>query len=1030
MVQEVMPLLSVIIPVYNTEKYVERCLDSVLSQSYQRLEIIVVNDCSPGNIDIIIKSFMAKDERIKYAKHKKNKGLFLARLTGADLAHGDYIAFVDSDDYITSDYYHTLLRSAETYQSDIVIGKTIFQKQNEEKYIDNLHDCCFYFDQLDGTEVQEHYFKQKGLCYSWHTIWNKIYRKKLWDCCRPYYSQISQHLIMTEDVAFSTPLFYFANKVTTVRNDGYFYCENSSASTNIEKITLNRFEKNIKDLTLSFDFCKSFLDQVNAPEKYKTAVLEFRKQYSRLWRTLGEQTFLGVKHKKVMELMECFLPGYCEYSTSDDTFFESVQTKWNGGLEHIKNQIIESSCKYVSFDIFDTVVYRPLYRPTDLFYLLDRKFEALVKCNINFHKIRISGEEEMRWKCAEINPSFQDVTIEEIYQCIGEKYGLSIEVTSAMMNEEKKLEIQLCKPRKAAKELFDLALRCGKKVIFISDMYLDEDTIRMILENCGYKGYNKMYLSSTYRMTKHRRSLYHAALEDLMVKGSQILHIGDTWENDIIGAQQCGMSTIFFPKAVEIFENKVLGIRTAECSDIAKGACGCVINSAALMESLGYRTMLAVIANYYFDNPYRSFNEQSGFNIDPYFMGYYPLGMHMLGLSKWLLDSARKDKYKTIHFLARDGYLPIKAYEVFSSYFVDSPKSEYNYASRKSLFPAMIVNDIDFYDLPVEFRNHSPKTLLGVLKFCMKDISETEVANKLKEAGILYRKTFQSEHEYRCFLAYFLQNFYSREKHQKAYETVRLYYKNWETEKDVAFDLGYSGRIQAAISRLSGHGINVFFVHSDGLRESVLERKYPFKAICFYDFTPNMTGLIREHIFSDLGGSCVGFRMDNGRSVPVLENEKKTFQDRFTVDTMQRGALDFCRDFLNIFEKYLNYLPFKCQEVSLPFEGFLRNMKDIDRRIFCASYFEDMVYGANDNINIYEFLQNQYAGLPGNGLVNYQSTVSNLLYNRGKLTKLLIYSLFDRRTLKEKVKKKLTKHPLLFQFCRKGYKGLKRLVGK
>jgi hypothetical protein len=408
-------------------------------------------------------------------------------------------------------------------------------------------------------------------------------------------------------------------------------------------------------------------------------------------------------------------------------------------------------------------------------------------------------------------------------------------------------------------------------------------------------------------------------------------------------------------------------------------------------------------------------------------MGYYPLGMHMLGLSKWLLESAKKDGYETIHFLARDGYLPIKAYEMLAGSFADPPKAEYNYASRKALFPAMITSEMDFYDLPVEFHNHSPKTLLRVLKFCMIDVPETEIEEKLKKAGFLYGKTFQTAHEYRCFLTYFLENFYSRERHRLAYETARLYYKDWKKDKDVAFDLGYSGRIQAAISRLSGSGVNVYFVHSDGQREPVLERKYPFQAECFYDFTPNMTGLIREHILSDSGGSCVGFREENGKAFPILESEEKTFQDRFTVGTMQRGALDFCRDFLNIFGGYLNYLPFKCQEVSLPFEGFLRNMKDADLRVFSASYFEDMIYGANDNINIYEFLRNQYAGLPNIGFAEVHNPVDSLVWNRGKLTKLLVYSLFDRKTLKEKVKKKLKNHSFLFRLCRKGYHGLRKI---
>lgn len=155
-------LISIIIPVYNTEKYLKRCLDSVVNQSYKNIEIIVVNDCSPGNAEEIINSYMEHDERIKYVTYEKNKGLFCARLKGAEIATGDYIAFIDSDDYVTIDFYHCLVKNAIKNNSDIVIGKTIFEKSKEEQYINNLHDCCFLFDELNGEEVRNNYFNQRG----------------------------------------------------------------------------------------------------------------------------------------------------------------------------------------------------------------------------------------------------------------------------------------------------------------------------------------------------------------------------------------------------------------------------------------------------------------------------------------------------------------------------------------------------------------------------------------------------------------------------------------------------------------------------------------------------------------------------------------------------------------------------------------------------------------------------------------------------------------------------------------------------
>lgn len=1019
-------LISIVVPVFNTEKYVERCLKSLLSQTYANLEVIVVNDCSPGNIEELLQPLMHADDRIRYIRHEVNKGLFQARLTGADLAQGAYIAFADSDDYVGSNFYSGLLNRAEKDLSDIVIGRTVIHKQNGDQIRYTLHDASFNFDQLNGREVQEHYFDQKGNCYSWHTIWNKLYRKELWDRCRPYYDQISGHLIMTEDIAFSTPLFYFAQKVSTIKNDCYFYCENTTAATSIEKISFERFSKNIHDMKLSFEFCENFLTQVQAPEKYHRDFQMFRDKYARIWGSLGELVFLGTGQRKVKKLMEEFNPGGDIYRDYDDFFFESIQSPWGEGLEKIKLQIQDDQCEFVSFDIFDTAVYRPLSNPTDLFYLLDKKFEALAPNKITFHEIRTVGEAEARRKYGEIQPSFQDVTIDEIYQSIGEHFGLSADVTLAMMAEEKRLEIELCRPRKSAKELYELALRCGKKVIFTSDMYLDEETIRAILSKCGYAENGKIYLSSSYRMTKHRGDLFRAVIKDLGVGAGKILHIGDNPQNDVINAQKYGINSVLFPKALDVFENKIADAPTGGCSTVAQPAGGMVLDPQALMDSLGYRTMIAMIVNRYFDNPFRGFDPHSDFNADPYFVGYYPLGMHIFGLTTWLQRSLNSRSYERVHFLARDGYLPLRAYELFRNLGKSAPAARYAYASRKALMPAIVSDRLDFFDLPVEYRNHSPETLLKVLKFCTRDGEEAEVEAQLKTAGIPFGRVFERKEEYHRFIAYFLANLYSPEKHQQAYELAKGYYTGWMTNSDVAFDMGYSGRIQEAICRLAGQPIHVYFVHRDEVREPMLERKSAFRAECFYDFTPGMSGLIREHLFSEAGGSCIAFRQENGRTVPVLEDEEKKFTDRFVVEQIQRGALDFCRDFLETYGSYLAWLPFKNLELSLPFEGFLSSMRDADCRLFKASYFEDTVYGAKASINIYDFLKAQYARMVRPGM-DGPDMVNRLVYGRGKLTKLIGYTFFDRITLKEKVKKRLAEHKFLLHVTTKLYHGWKKI---
>lgn len=985
-----MDKLSVVIPVYNTEKYLTRCIESLINQTYRNAEYIFVNDCSQGNAEEIIKEYQAKDERIKYVTYDKNRGLFRARLAGAETAKGEYIAFMDSDDYATLDYYNTLINCIKEKNVEIAIGKTIFKRMDNSEYVRNLHDECFVFDKLEGEEVKKAYFEQKGLCFSWHTVWNKVYKKELWDKCFPYYKRINSHLIMTEDIAFSSLLFYNASSVASVENEGYFYCENENASTNSNKTTLKRFEKNMTDIKRVFEFVNEYLDEVCADKYIKECFLETKKYYARMWRELADNTFTGSELERATEIMDEFLPGFKEHTNSDFHFFASISTKWNSGLESIKENIIKSKCKYVSFDIFDTLIMRYVYRPEDVFLLMNKRFEELYKTNISFQKLRIGAERECRRRFGESNPEYQDVNIGEIYKCLADYYKIPYEVAEAMEEEEKRLEIELSYGRKAAKELFNVALLTGKEVILVSDMYLDEDTIKTMLEKAGYRGYKKLYLSSSMRLTKARGDIFKAVLKDLKAESKDILHIGDTWVNDIVRPKSLGIDTIFFPKAVEVFENKIKGINTNLCYNIAQTVSGTICNSAEFEESLGYRCMLAMAAGYYFDNPYRSFNDESDFNADPYFIGYYALGMHMTGLAKWICDNS--GEYDKIYFMARDGYLPMLAYNIYKNN--EKCDGKYIYTSRKLLLPLMIENKEDFFDLPVEYRNHTPATILELLSFCSRELKGNKLPFNTKDP-------FKDEESYYRFINYFIENLYDKEAHNEAIRRCVKYYEPVAKGKNVSFDMGYSGRIQTAVSRACGKGIDALFVHRDSKRSADMARKGNYKIKCLYDFYPYMSGLIREHILSDSSASCIGL---NEESQPVFDNIEKIYQDRFVVSKMQEGALDFVKDFKNIFGDYLDYISIKPFEVSMVFEGYLRCGKDIDRQIFKSSYFEDLVYGSRDNINIYEFIKSYLLSLPVNegakNAITKRDMLEEVVSGHNRITRAFAYMIFDPQLLK------------------------------
>lgn len=1006
--------ISIIIPVYNSEAYFDRCIGSVLEQSYPNLEVIVVNDGSKGDIDQRIKHYLEADDRVSYLKHEKNEGLFRARITGIKAAAGSYIAFLDSDDYVSYDYYRTLLARGEETQADIIIGKTVWENENG-RFVYNYHDSCFQFELLRGDEIQEAYFSQEASCYSWHTVWNKLYRKTLIDRCLPFLESIHRHIVMTEDLCFSSVFFYEAQLVARAEEEAYFYCANEQASTNTTKITMQKFEKNVEDMKCVFDVVSQYLERKGAQERILEHFRRAKLHYARMWQNLLNTAFSKPERKVGQKYLDCFCADIPMERLSDDFFYESLQTPWKGALEYFKQRIGQGTEQYISFDLFDTLVQRPFYQPEDLFLLLDTKFHRLSGSSVSFSKMRQLGERQARAALAARRPMEQDITLTEIYAAIGEIYSLGPEILREMQEEEKRLEVGFSTIRKSGRSIFQFAKAIGKKIFIITDMYLERPAIENILQKNGYSGYERVYISSEERRLKYNGDLFRCVFRDIPEAEKNILHVGDSWNSDIEGSKKAGIESIFLPKAIEVFENKIKDCCTNSCATLDCKAMGGMIAIERTPKNLGYRTMKALVAHQYFDDPYRPFRADSDMNSDPYFIGYYAVGMHLLGLCKWIDREVQKSGCKTVHFLSRDGYLPMQAYRYYREISHTHVRLSYLQTSRKSLMPMIVKTPENFFQLPVEYRAHSPRTLLRLLSFAAKELPEQQAAAIWKKYHIVPERRFEDEMDYAKFIRCFLREFYSEEKHQNAQGALRKYFAQIK-QGDIAFDMGYSGRIQAAISDACGRSVDVLFVHED-YDSSIQMKDYAgFQISSFYDYRPAVSGLFREQMLSEYCGSCVGYRSEGEKVLPMIEENDKTACDCCVIKNIQRGALEFVRDFTGLMAKNALFMDFSSIEASYPFEGLMKGASLTDLQIFRASYFEDDVWGAQKFINIEDYLRQQLAELnrkekaetaaAESGEIR-QETILELMNRKSKLVRALLWLLIDPRKFKEKARKNL-----------------------
>lgn len=619
--------------------------------------------------------------------------------------------------------------------------------------------------------------------------------------------------------------------------------------------------------------------------------------------------------------------------------------------------------EYISFDLFDTLVVRPFYNPDDLFGLLDNLFESYIQANISFKRIRTDGEKACREKMKFMHPEYQDVTLTEIYDYIASTYQIPDKICKKLMEKEVELEKKYICQRKTGKLLYDTAVSANKKIIITSDMYLEMDTIEQILQLNGYAGYEKIFLSSSERVLKSTGDLFSRIVQTLDIEPVSILHIGDSWVNDIVNAGEKGLAASHFPRTLDVFENKDKQYGTNGCGHIAEKISGSFIDYEQVKKSVGYGCMTAMAANKFFDNPFTVFKEYTDFNRNPYFIGYYLVGMHLAGILKWI-ERTVNDRYSKVWFTSRDGWLIMKAYVLYREIINPNlPPADYLYVSRKSMMPLIVSNKYDIFDLPINIENYSVEKVIKLLSFCTDDNKIPALQNYCKEEEYEYSQNFENIYVYQKFIQFYADNLYDEEKHRRNKAVIEKYFKI-VGENSAMFDMGYSGRIQRAICAATGSREDALFIHSDAERHYKMERLGKFIINDFYGFTPVISNALREFILSEDGPSCVGYSDREGKAVPIFEKKENDKKVKELIRHIQNGAMDFLNDFYGKFKDDLNLINFKEQEISLPFEGFLRHHKESDRRIFEIVEFEDEVWGGEKKINLQKLVGDRLAWLP------------------------------------------------------------------
>lgn len=563
----------------------------------------------------------------------------------------------------------------------------------------------------------------------------------------------------------------------------------------------------------------------------------------------------------------------------------------------------------VTFDVFDTALVRGLLRPPDLFLqwtiagLSLGLLSPALCARVDVAKARADAERDARLAAWE-NESRGEIRIDEIYAQLGDRLDLDSESLVRLMQLETELELAQSARNPFVGALYEAARRAGKRIGFLSDMYLGEAVIRQMLEQGGYAGYSFAHVSSTSFDTKARGSLYRTILRTEGLAPQRWLHVGDNFDSDVRAALEAGIRALYYEKCTARLQIDRAAYRRHLADPPPR--------TAEIEARLFHSSCAGLVSSRTYCNPDGgSTDSVDGFWAD---WGYRHVGPLLAGFGTWLARELQRRDAHRVYFLARDGYLIKSAVDRILA---SEPSAEENvttqylYASRRAYNFASItrIDDESLDFLTSGTSRLTPRAFLARIDI---DIDRHPVA--LRQSGLSADQPVHDAHGYRCLreLLRLLEEPII-DHAQAEFALLSRYFREQgllDQSEIILVDLGWHGSLQQAIGKLiSRMGSNAdtagLYLGTFAPARRHTERGMAMKGyLCENGLPVSMDQSIKrsveiiEWIFSAPHGSVRRFAATQDGVQPVLaafEFEQMRWERALAV---QRGALEFVDDYV------------------------------------------------------------------------------------------------------------------------------------
>ena len=336
-----MPLVSIIVPVYNTEKYLPRCLDSLVNQTFRDIEIIIVNDCSQGNCNEIAEEYLKKDNRIKYIEHNENKGTLIARKTGSIAAEGDYITYLDSDDELDINTCEELYKVVSKEDYDFIRFGTKIKSKYDVEDLD-----LRISDEKRNIRISEKYsFIELLEVKLNHNVCGGGGKREIVKKSISYIPDI--RLTNAEDLLQLAIILYFCKSYKTLNKKLYIYHYDIGASPRIEDLEIDKYKFLCQTTKTALDEIYNFLCKLNVEKIYGYS---FSKLCYHHYNYLNQ-----VKDKDYQNILndtfgKDFIEGYEKFQEASD--YNSIDYK---SLQSLNEKLIPYFFSVIIFEKYTNV---------------------------------------------------------------------------------------------------------------------------------------------------------------------------------------------------------------------------------------------------------------------------------------------------------------------------------------------------------------------------------------------------------------------------------------------------------------------------------------------------------------------------------------------------------------------------------------------------------------------------------------------------------------------------------------------------